>query len=120
MKIVLATHNQDKVREIADLLAGLDVEIATMDAFPAVPPTVEDGDTLEANAVKKAREARDLPGGARSPTTPVSRSTRWAAPPGVFAARYAGEGATYEATGRSSSPGWRTCPPENARRVSAR
>ncbi len=96
MKIVLATRNQDKVREIADLLAGLDVEIATIDAFPAVAPTVEDGDTLEANAVKKAREARDHTGWSALADDTGLEVDALGGAPGVFAARYAGDGATYE------------------------
>jgi len=35
-KILLATHNRDKAREFQMLLAGLDIEVLTLDAFPQV------------------------------------------------------------------------------------
>lgn len=95
MKIVLATRNRDKAREIVAMLVGLDVEIVTLDAFPNAPETVEDGDTLEANAWKKARETR-----AHTHLSALADDTGLEVDaldgaPGVFAARYAGEKATY-------------------------
>jgi XTP/dITP diphosphohydrolase len=67
-RLVLATHNKDKVVEIGRILAGLDVEITTLDDYPDAPEPVEDGTTLEENAsleenaLKKAREIRDFTG----------------------------------------------------------
>ena len=95
MKIVLATRNRDKAREIVAMLAGLDLEVVTLDAFPDAPETIEDGATLEANAWKKARDAR-----AHSGLTALADDTGLEVEaldgaPGVFAARYAGENATY-------------------------
>ena len=58
MKVVLATHNKDKAAEIGRILEGLNIELSTVDDFPGAPDPVEDGDTLEANALKKAREIR--------------------------------------------------------------
>jgi len=96
VKLVLATHNRDKAREIIDMLSGLHVDIVTLDAYPAFPPTVEDGDTLEANALKKAREARTHTGmSALADDTGLEVSALDGAP-GVYSARYSGEGATYE------------------------
>lgn len=95
MKLLLATHNRDKTREIVAMLEGLDVEVVTLDAFPSAPETVEDGATLEANAWKKAREARDHTGcSALADDTGLEVEALQGAP-GVFAARYAGEKATY-------------------------
>ena len=62
MKLVIATHNQDKVKEIRHILAGLDAEVMTLDEFRGAPETVEDGKTLEANALKKARAIRTFTG----------------------------------------------------------
>jgi XTP/dITP diphosphohydrolase len=95
VKIVLATHNRDKAREIVDMLSGLDVEVETLDAYPEFPATIEDGDTLEANALKKAREARAYTGlSALADDTGLEVHALGGAP-GVYSARFAGEGATY-------------------------
>lgn len=52
--LVIATRNQGKIREIADLLADLGVTIKTLADYPDCPEVVEDGDTFAANATKKA------------------------------------------------------------------
>ena len=95
MKLVLATHNRDKAREIVDMLSGLDIEVVTLDAYPEFPATIEDGDTLEANALKKAREASAHTGcSALADDTGLEVDALDGAP-GVYSARYSGEGATY-------------------------
>jgi XTP/dITP diphosphohydrolase len=95
VKLVLATHNRDKAREIVDMLSGLDVEVVTLDDYPDFPATIEDGDTLEANALKKAREARDHTGlSALADDTGLEVDALNGAP-GVYSARYSGENATY-------------------------
>lgn len=95
MRIVLATHNRDKAREIVAMLADLEVEVVTLDAFPPAPETIEDGATLHANAWKKAMEARAHTGlTALADDTGLEVEALDGAP-GVFAARYAGEKATY-------------------------
>jgi XTP/dITP diphosphohydrolase len=95
MKIVLATRNRDKAREIVAMLAGLDVDVVSLDAFPGAAETVEDGATLEANAWKKARGARAHTGfSALADDTGLEVDALDGAP-GVRAARYAGENATY-------------------------
>jgi XTP/dITP diphosphohydrolase len=95
VKLVLATNNRDKAREIIDMLAGLDLEIVTLEGYPDFPPTIEDGDTLEANALKKAREASAHTGlTALADDTGLEVDALNGAP-GVYSARYSGEGATY-------------------------
>ena len=95
MKLVLATHNRDKAREIIDMLSGLDIEVVTLDAYPEFPATIEDGDTLQANALKKAREASEHTGcSALADDTGLEVDALGGAP-GVYSARYSGEGATY-------------------------
>ena len=95
MNLVLATRNRDKAREILAMLDGLDLEVVTLADFPGSPETVEDGETLEANAYKKASEARGHTGlTALADDTGLEVSALGGAP-GVYAARYAGEHATY-------------------------
>ncbi len=55
--IVLATHNRDKVKEIAHALNQLsNIQIYSLDDLPDLPEVIEDAPTLEGNALKKARE----------------------------------------------------------------
>jgi XTP/dITP diphosphohydrolase len=95
-EIVLATRNRHKGAEVAVLLDGLGITIRTLDEFPHAPEVVEDGATCEANAIKKAREiatATGLPAVADDTGLEVDAL---GGRPGVYAARYAGEQATYE------------------------
>ena len=52
--LVIATRNAKKLEEMAAILAGLPVEPRPLDAFGAVEPVPETGDTFEANARQKA------------------------------------------------------------------
>ena len=95
-ELVLATRNRHKIEELVALLSGLGITIHTLDEFPDAPNVVEDGGTCEANAVKKARaiaEFTGLPAVADDTGLEVDALD---GRPGVYAARYAGEGATYE------------------------
>lgn len=95
-ELVLATRNRNKVIELVALLGDLGITIRTLDEFPDAPDVVEDGDTCEANAVKKARaiaESTGLPAVADDTGLEVDAL---GGRPGVYAARYAGEDATYE------------------------
>jgi XTP/dITP diphosphohydrolase len=56
-RLVLATTNKGKVREIRELLAALPLDIVGLDAYPAIPPVEENGRTFRENAVIKARTA---------------------------------------------------------------
>ena len=95
-ELVLATRNRNKVIELVALLGDLGITIRTLEEFRDVPDVVEDGDTCEANAVKKARaiaESTGLPAVADDTGLEVDAL---GGRPGVYAARYAGEDATYE------------------------
>ena len=54
MKLLVATTNPGKVREIAGILQGLPIELVTLDEYPQVPEPVETGETFAANADLKA------------------------------------------------------------------
>lgn len=54
MKILVATTNQGKLREIAAILKGAPAELVTLDAFPGVPEPDETGATFAENARLKA------------------------------------------------------------------
>jgi len=94
MKLVVATRNFGKLREIQTGLQGLGLELLSLADFPGAPKIVEDGETFEANAVKKAAAlARytDLPALADDSGLEVDAL---AGAPGIRSARFAGEGAS--------------------------
>jgi len=94
--IVLATRNRHKRDELAALLSDLDVRIRTMDEFPNVPEVVEDGETCQANAIKKAKTVAAATGMIAVADDTGLEVDVLGGRPGVYAARYAGEHATYE------------------------
>jgi XTP/dITP diphosphohydrolase len=96
MHIVLATRNQHKKQELVALLSGLDITIRTLDDFPEAPEVVEDGDTCEANAMKKAVEIAGYTGLPAVADDTGLEVDALGGRPGAFAARYAGENASYE------------------------
>jgi XTP/dITP diphosphohydrolase len=59
-ELVLATRNRHKVIELVALLGDLGITIHTLDEFQNAPDVIEDGETCEANAVKKARAIADF------------------------------------------------------------
>jgi len=102
VKIVLATRNKNKVEEIREILKMyLDNEVFSQiellsSADFQIPEIEEDGETYEENALKKAREVykfTKLPSLADDSGIEVEIL---GGRPGVFSARYAGEGATDE------------------------
>ncbi|MDA5108950.1 XTP/dITP diphosphatase [Brevibacillus sp. LEMMJ03] len=95
-RVVLATRNKGKVKEFNSLFAELGWEGVSLDAFEGVPEVVEDGDTFEANALKKAMTVAtylNMPAvGDDSGLEVDALEGR----PGVYSARYAGEHASDE------------------------
>lgn len=92
-QLVVATRNQGKIVEITALLTGLVDHVSSAADFIDFPETIEDGDTFEENALKKAREAASfsgLPALADDSGLVVDALN---GRPGVFSARYAGDGA---------------------------
>jgi XTP/dITP diphosphohydrolase len=91
-KLLIATKNQGKVKEIATFFAelGWHVEAMPSDA----PEVVEDGETFAANAIKKAEQMAEhfhCPALADDSGLEVDALN---GAPGVYSARYSGEGAT--------------------------
>ena len=92
--LVFATRNRGKIAELTALVAPLGVTVKAAADLPGVPEVEEDGETFEANAVKKAREvaaACGLPALADDSGLEVDALD---GAPGVHSARYSGEGAT--------------------------
>ncbi len=96
MELVLATGNPDKQREILALLGDVPITIRTLDEFEPVPSIIEDGETCEANAIKKASRIAKHTGRLTLADDTGLEVDALGGRPGVYAARYAGEHATYE------------------------
>jgi XTP/dITP diphosphohydrolase len=95
MKILLATRNKHKVEEIVALLAGTGISVVSALDFPDMPEVVEDRDTIEGNAIKKAQECAAYAGMPAIADDTGLFVDALDGKPGVFAARYAGVGCSY-------------------------
>ena len=95
MKIVFATNNKNKLREIREIL-GPDFEIVSLSEIGCHEDIPETGDTLEENALQKAQFVCDRYNiGCFADDTGLEVTTLGGAP-GVYSARYAGEGRSFE------------------------
>ncbi len=92
IELVCASANPDKVVEIAALLEGVAVLLPRP---PEVPDVVEDADTLEGNARLKAAAICAASGRPAVADDTGLEVDALGGAPGVYAARYAGEGVTY-------------------------
>ena len=96
VELVLATGNPDKQKEIVALLGDLPITIRTLNEFEPLPPIIEDGETCEANAIKKATVIANHTGLLALADDTGLEVEALGGRPGVYAARYAGEHATYQ------------------------
>ncbi len=98
--LVLATKNRGKISEFRALFEDSDMDIKTLNDFGPIPSVMEDGETFEENAVKKARfTARVLGIPALADDSGLTVKALGGAP-GVYSARYAGLNADDEANNR--------------------
>lgn len=95
MKLVLATQNKDKVREIKNLLSGLKIQILTVNDFKKNITLKETGKTLEENALQKAEQVYRLTGLPALADDSGLEVKYLKGKPGVRSSRFAGEKATY-------------------------
>lgn len=92
--IVLATRNKGKVKEMQELLKDFPVEVRSLNDFGPIPEAVEDGETFDENAYKKAHfTAKVLGLPAISDDSGLVVEALDGAP-GVRSARYAGDNAS--------------------------
>lgn len=96
MRIVFATKNEGKVREITEMLARTDIELVSLNRFEFLPEIVEDGKTYLENALKKAKIISEFTGETVLADDSGLQVDVLGGEPGVYSARYAGEGATDE------------------------
>lgn len=94
--IVLASRNKHKIEELRATLAPLGIELKSTYDYPELEEVVEDQETLEGNALKKARYVHQQTGlPALSDDTGLEVDALNGRP-GVYSARYAGEDASYQ------------------------
>lgn len=97
MKLIIATRNAHKLEEIREIFDFQGLEVLSSFDFPEVPDVVEDLDTLEGNAAKKAVEISKATGCWSMADDSGLEVTALHGAPGVYSARYAGEECSYEA-----------------------
>ena len=96
MKLVLATRNLGKVRELRDMLKSRYLQICALHDFPDAPDIVEDGETYAENACKKANAIADYTGHLTLADDAGLEVAALNGAPGVHSKRWAGEDATDE------------------------
>jgi XTP/dITP diphosphohydrolase len=95
LKVILATHNKDKRKEISQVFTGLKLDILSLDTFPQVGEIIENGTTIEENALIKAREVYRITGYPAISDDTGLEVDALDGKPGIYAARYAGENCSY-------------------------
>ncbi len=114
MRVVVATGNRGKLGELTALLAPLGVELLPQSAYGVEPPP-ETGTTFLSNALIKARHAArvaQLPAVADDSGLEVDAL---GGAPGVYSARYAGEGSDAAANNAKLLKALTGVPPEKRR-----
>jgi len=96
MKIVIATHNKDKLKELKKGFSDLGVKLLDLSSFPEIGEIIEDGETLRENAYIKAKTVFDLTGLPAVADDTGLEVDYLDGEPGVYTARFAGENCTYE------------------------
>jgi XTP/dITP diphosphohydrolase len=92
--LVVGTNNRHKLGEIAPLLDGLGLQLRAAGEYGRFEP-VEDGATLDENAILKADAALKLSGEWSIADDTGLGVDALGGRPGMYAARYAGEGCTF-------------------------
>ena len=93
---MLATGNRYKVEEIRAILADLGIVVRSLSEFPGAPEVVEDGATYRDNALRKARAAAEFTGKPALADDTGLEVDALGSRPGLYAARFAGEGCTFQ------------------------
>lgn len=96
-ELIVASRNKGKIKEIKELLAGLPYKVSSLLEHPDLPEVVEDGKTYRENALKKAVTIAKITGKmTMSDDSGIEiKALGWR--PGIYSARFAGEGASEEA-----------------------
>ena len=91
MKMVLATKNKNKVKEVSEFLAPHGIEVVSLHEFPDLPEIEEYGETFKENAIIKATEACMFTGLMALADDSGLEVDCLEGLPGVYSSRFAGE-----------------------------
>lgn len=116
-KLLIATQNRNKFKEMKEALSGLEWEIVPAFDFPDAPEVEEDGQTLEENSFKKARMLCVFTGLAALADDTGLFVDALDGQPGIYAARFAGEHCTYADNVNKLLEVMKGIPPEKRRAV---
>jgi XTP/dITP diphosphohydrolase len=92
-KIVLASRNWGKIKEIQAMLADLGISLLSLNDYPGIPETIEDGKSFLENALKKARAVAESTGEIALADDSGLEVDALGGAPGIYSARYAGNDA---------------------------
>ncbi|HDD35649.1 MAG TPA: XTP/dITP diphosphatase [Candidatus Desulfofervidus auxilii] len=96
MKLVLATRNKGKIKEIKALMADIPIEILSLSDFKNIPNIPETGKTFLENALNKAKTVASLTGHFALADDSGLCVDYLNGAPGIHSARFAGDNATDE------------------------
>lgn len=94
-KVVLASRNLDKVRELKQLMDGLPFDVVSAADYDGLPEVIEDGTTIMGNASRKAIVTAAFTGEISVADDTALQVRELNGMPDIFAARFAGVDATY-------------------------
>ena len=94
MKIVFASGNEGKVKEIREMLEEMEIQLVSLKDYADVPEIVEDGKSFLENALKKAKIISAFTGNTVLADDSGLQVDVLGGEPGIYSARYAGEKAT--------------------------
>ncbi|RMG90390.1 MAG: XTP/dITP diphosphatase [Chloroflexi bacterium] len=96
VKLLVATHNKGKVREYAEMLSELDVSWCNLDDVGVTEDVPETGSTFAENAILKAQAYARLTGLLTLADDSGLEVDALGGAPGVYTARFGGEGLSHE------------------------
>ena len=99
-KIIFATSNEGKMKEIREILKDMEAELLSLKDAGLDPDIEENGATFEENAVIKARQVMELTGEMVLADDSGLEVDYLGKAPGVYSARYLGEDTSYDVKNR--------------------
>lgn len=96
MKIVFATKNEGKVKEIKEMFEGMNIDLVSLNHYQNMPEIQEDGKSFFENALKKAKIVSEFTGETVLADDSGLSVDALNGEPGIYSARYAGQDATDE------------------------